>query len=317
MTLSPSPPCGAAGAVCTEDGRTFTAALATRIQGPPGLAVADAEVEEAANASLAFAVTLSRAPSGTVTVDYATSDGTATAGSDYTATSGTLTFAAGETAKTVSVPVLNDAHDEGSETLTLTLTLSNPSGAYLEDGTATGTINNSDLMPQAWLARFGRTVADQVMEAVEGRVTATRTPGTALTVAGQAFGSDAAADPEEMREAEARLERLATWFRGGDDEESAGLFETRAVTGREVLAGTSFALTEGTAESGLAGLWGRGAVTRFDGREGDLTLDGEVESALLGADWARGRWAAGLALGHRNEPTERSPIVLFGAWVAR
>ena len=306
VTLSPSPACGATGAVCTEDGRTFTTALATRIQGPPGLAVADAEVQEAANASLAFAVTLSRAPSGTVTVDYATSDGTATAGSDYTATSGSLTFAAGETAKTVSVPVLNDAHDEGSETLTLTL--SNPSGAYLEDGTATGTINNSDLMPQAWLARFGRTVADQVMEAVEGRVTATRTPGTSLTVAGQAFGSDAAADPEEMREAEARLERLATWFRGGDDEESAGLFETRAVTGREVLAGTSFALTEGTAESGLAGLWGRGAVTRFDGREGDLTLDGEVESVLLGADWARGRWAAGLALGHSQaEGGYRSP----------
>ena len=306
VTLSPSPPCGATGAVCTEDGRTFTTALATQIQGPPGLTVADAEVQEAANATLAFAVTLSRAPSGTVTVDYATSDGTATAGSDYTATSGTLAFAAGETEKTVSVPVLDDAHDEGSETLTLTL--SNPSGAYLADGTATGTINNSDLMPQAWLARFGRTVADQVMEAVEGRVTAARTPGTALTVAGQAFGSDAAADPEEMREAEARLERLATWFRGGDDEESAGLFETRAVTGREVLAGTSFALTEGTAESGLAGLWGRGAVTRFDGREGDLTLDGEVESVLLGADWARGRWAAGLALGHSQaEGGYRSP----------
>ena len=80
VTLSPSPPCGATGAVCTEDGRTFTTALATQIQGPPGLAVADAEVEEAASASLAFAVTLSRAPSGTVTVDYATSDGTATAG---------------------------------------------------------------------------------------------------------------------------------------------------------------------------------------------------------------------------------------------
>ena len=306
VTLSPSPACGATGAVCTEDGRTFTAALATRIQGPPGLAVADAEVEEAANATLAFAVTLSRPPSGTVTVDFATSDGTATAGSDYTATSGTLAFAAGETAKTVSVPVLDDDHDEGSETLTLTL--SNPSGAYLADGTATGTITNTDHMPQAWIARFGRTVADQVMEAVEGRVTATRTPGTALTVAGQAFGSDAAADPEEMREAEARLERLATWFQGGDDEESAGLFETRAVTGREVLAGTSFALTEGTAESGLAGLWGRGAVTRFDGREGDLTLDGEVESVLLGADWARGRWAAGLALGHsRAEGGYRSP----------
>ena len=145
MTLSPSPACGETGAVCTEDGRTFTTAIATRIQGPPGLAVADAEVQEAANATLAFAVTLSRAPSGTVTVDYATGDGTAEAGSDYTATSGTLTFASGETGKTVSVPVLDDAHDEGSETLTLTL--SNPSGAYIEDGEATGTINNTDPMP--------------------------------------------------------------------------------------------------------------------------------------------------------------------------
>ena len=136
--------------------------------GPPGLTVADAEVEEAANATLAFAVTLSRAPSGTVTVDYATSDGTAAAGSDYTATSGTLTFAAGETEKTVSVPVLDDAHDEGSETLTLTL--SNPSGAYLADGSATGTINNTDPMPLAWMVRFGRTVGSQVVDALGQRL---------------------------------------------------------------------------------------------------------------------------------------------------
>ena len=66
-------------------------------------------------------VSRSRAAAEAVTVDYATSDGTATAtaGSDYTATSGTPSFAAGETAKTVSVPVLGDAHDEGTETLTL------------------------------------------------------------------------------------------------------------------------------------------------------------------------------------------------------
>ena len=69
VTLSPSPPCGAAGAVCTEDGRTYTTALATQIQGPPGLTVADAEVEEGPNAVLSFSVTLSRAPSSTVTVD--------------------------------------------------------------------------------------------------------------------------------------------------------------------------------------------------------------------------------------------------------
>ena len=100
--------------------------------GAPTLAVVDARVHEAADATLDFAVSLSRAASGTVTVDYATSDGSATAGADYTAASGTLTFAAGETEKTVSVPVLDDSIDEGEETFTLRL--SNATGAHIADG---------------------------------------------------------------------------------------------------------------------------------------------------------------------------------------
>ena len=80
----------------------------------------------------------------TVTVDYATADGTATEGSDYTSTSGTLTFDAGETSKTVSVPVLDDTVEDSGETFTLTL--SNPSGgeAQLGDASATGTIDNDE-----------------------------------------------------------------------------------------------------------------------------------------------------------------------------
>ena len=60
-------------------------------------------------------------------------------------------------------------------------------------------------------------------------------------------------------------------------------------TARDLLTGTSFALTgeAGGAGSGTVSLWGRGAVSRFDGREGDLTLSGEVTSAMLGADWMR------------------------------
>ena len=295
VTLSPSPACGETGAVCTQDGRTFTTALATRIHGPPALSVADAEAQEGPNAVLAFAVTLDRTPSGTVTVDYATSDGTATAGSDYTATSGTVTFAAGEMEKTVSVPVLDDAHDEGSESLTLTL--SNPSGAHVVDGSATGTINNSDYMPRAWLARFGRTVADQVLDAVQGRMTASRVAGTELSLAGRRIGGAGASDALETRGSGARWEAPAHWL-WDEEEDGSEAFGSRQVTGREFLTGSSFALTGGTAEDGYGALWGRGAVSRFNGREGDRTLDGEVASAMFGADWTRDGAAAGLALVH-------------------
>ena len=316
VTLSPSPPCGAAGAVCTEDGRTFTTALATRIQGPPGLAVADAEVEEAAGATLAFAVTLSRAPSGTVTVGYATSDGTATAGSDYTATSGTLTFAAGETAKTVPVPVLDDNHDEGSETLTLTL--SNPSGAYLADGTATGTITNTDHMPQAWIARFGRTVADQVLDAVEERLRSGGTAGMSVSLGGQTIGGaglNAKSDEESGAASDgtsaslfgataadagetARVKALSDWLSQETDEKDRSNGWSRTMTGRELLMGSSFSLAAQTDGGGFAGLWGRMAQTSFAGREGSLSLDGDVTTGLLGADYASGRWMTGLVLSH-------------------
>ena len=109
------------------------------------LSVADAEASEEDDTAVEFVVTLAPASSDTVTVDYATSDGTAAAGSDYTATSGTLTFAAGDTTKTVSVPIADDTVDDGGETFTLTL--SNASGAGLGDAEATGTILNAETRP--------------------------------------------------------------------------------------------------------------------------------------------------------------------------
>ena len=111
----------------------------------PAVSVADARVTEADGVTLEFTATLDRAAVADATVDYATADGTARAGEDYTATSGTLTFAAGETSKTIRVPVLDDAYDEGEETLSLTL--SNPAGLRIADGEATGTIVNTDPLP--------------------------------------------------------------------------------------------------------------------------------------------------------------------------
>ncbi|MDE2676430.1 MAG: hypothetical protein OXI76_00835 [Gemmatimonadota bacterium] len=109
------------------------------------LSVADADATEGDDATLDFVVTLDPVATTSVTVDYATSDGSATAGADYTSTNGTLTFAIGDATKTVLVPIADDASDEENETLSLTL--SNPTNATLSDATATGTINDNDEAP--------------------------------------------------------------------------------------------------------------------------------------------------------------------------
>ena len=113
----------------------------------PALSIADLSVAEGdgEHAHFMFTVTLDKAAAGPVTVAYSTADGTATAGSDYVATNGTLTFAAGETSKTMHVDISGDTVLEGNETFAVTL--SNASGASIADATAVGTIVNDDRAP--------------------------------------------------------------------------------------------------------------------------------------------------------------------------
>ena len=117
----------------------------------PHLSVEDAEAHEA-DGEMEFTVRLEPHGLGIVTVDYATRDGSgdkgAVAGLDYTETSGTLRFNPLETERTVSVPIMDDAHEDDGETFTLTL--SNPDGARFrgDDDEATGTIRNSDPEPE-------------------------------------------------------------------------------------------------------------------------------------------------------------------------
>ena len=338
LSLVPTTDCDTAPGVCDASGRTLSGPLSLTVAGPPTLSVADAAVDEAEGATLDFQVTLSEALDSAVTVAYATSDNTAAAGSDYTAVSGTLTFAAGETQKTVSVAVLDDAHDEGSETLTLTLSDPSPARVKLEDAQATGTIRNTDAMPKAWTARFGRTVAEQVLDTVEGRIRAPRLPGAQASLAGRRIGwrpdsagTLAAGDglPPVGADRSAALSSgtqdqaagVSDWLRGSagsravpgspSGAERAG--SLRTIAAHDLLLGSSFDVT---AEAGGPGsgrgtvsVWGRGAVSRFDGREDELNVDGEVTSTMLGADWSwgpgsgsgtsgAGRTLAGLIVGH-------------------
>ncbi|MBV9469462.1 MAG: CSLREA domain-containing protein, partial [Abitibacteriaceae bacterium] len=113
----------------------------------PSLAVNDVTVAEGNSGptNAVFTVSLSAASGQTVTVDYATADGTATAGSDYQSRSGTLTFAPGETSKTVAVIVNGDTLNEPDETFTLVL--SDPTHATIADNQGVGTITNDDSPP--------------------------------------------------------------------------------------------------------------------------------------------------------------------------
>ena len=235
-----------------------------------GLRVHETSTTEAPGAKLVFRVSLSPRSDSPVTVEYRTGDDpanepNATAGEDYVATDGTLTFQPGETLKTVEVEVLADDHDEGHETMRLIL--SNAQGARIDKASALGVIKNDGPIPKAWLARFGRTVADQVLGAVEGRMRSVHKPGVEITVAGRRIGSRSGGKP--------------------------GPAPTRDLRG-----GTFFAATAEAGRRGYVSVWGRGAVTRFDGREGDLTLDGGVTSGMIGLDWSSvsgsGAWTAGL-----------------------
>lgn len=111
---------------------------------PPGLSVSDESIAEgnSGTTNLNFDVTIAPPSTKTVTVQYSTSDIKAKAGIDYIPTSGSLTFAPGETLKTVSVPIIGDTIIEGNDTFFVNLT--NSTGADITDSKGLGTILNDD-----------------------------------------------------------------------------------------------------------------------------------------------------------------------------
>ena len=257
------------------------------------ISVTDAAAQEAEGAELVFKVRLNKAltDSGrTVKVNYATRNGTATAGNDYVATADTLSFAAGDTEKTVKVTVLDDNHDEASETMNLVLSLaadSRQDGVGFANTAGTGTITNSDPMPRAWLTRFGRTVSQQVVDVLQGRFsTRPSAPGLALTVAGEEL-----TDAGPLAENQQVLSKLLGFEKVGAP---------------QLVEGSSFSFSPqatATAAGGAGGpgrfsLWGQGALASFRGEEDSVSLEGDVSTALVAAEWRTERWQAGAVLSH-------------------
>ena len=159
--------------------------------------------------------------------------------------------------------VYNDNHDEDPETLEVAL--SNPTGgAAIGDGVAVGTIVNDGPMPAAWLARFGRTAAEQALDGIAGRIAASRSAAVQGTIAGQALNfrsgtpdaSGGAANDNaapggvgltgNMSLAQSDAARTFGASAGGSGsglDRGVGLGESRTVTAHELLLGSSFTAT--------------------------------------------------------------------------
>ena len=296
----------------------------------PALSVADMTVPESSEfagetVSLRYLPVRLSGPSGrevTVRVDTRPSTPvSARAREDYWPVRGrTVTFRAGQTQAQVPFLIYDDSHDEGAETFEFVL--SDAKGATIGAGVAVVTITNDDPMPAAWLSRFGRTVAEQALDGIAGRMAAPRTPGMQGALAGQAvgFGPTDSGQPAAGAtlgtapangEATPAMAEIARSFGDGSAHDTAGpglgaggtgfgqtpAQQSRTMTARDALLGSSFSLTgEKDGSGGSMAFWGRAAQARFDGREGTFSLDGTATTAMLGADYARGRWLIGLAL---------------------
>ena len=266
-----------------------------------------------------FTISANPAPASALTVTLTVADD---ANSDFLAQADegekTVTIAGGETSATLTVPTQDDSQDETDGSVTATLqadtgyTLASPSTATVavsdNDPTPAPVVTpGAQADPAAWLARFGRMVAGQALGGITGRMAAARRAGFAGNIGGQAlgFGPDptagAGAAPESADVFEgggsvnaARLP-LSDMDRMFGPERAAGA--PRTLTGRDLMLGSRFTLTgERDATGGSLAFWGQAAQSGFDGREGRVSLDGEATTAMLGADYARDRWLAGMAL---------------------
>ncbi|HXH95035.1 MAG TPA: Calx-beta domain-containing protein [Thermoanaerobaculia bacterium] len=127
----------------------------------PGISISDVTASEgnSGTTNFNFAVSLTASSASTITVNYATADGTATAPSDYTAKSGVVTFAPGQTSQSVTIAVNGDTLFEPNETFFVNLT--SPANAVIIDSQGQGTINNDDVVGSADLSilKTGATTA--------------------------------------------------------------------------------------------------------------------------------------------------------------
>ena len=256
----------------------------------PAISIADDRVTE--GATLEFTVTLSQESSDTVTVDWETREGTADEDVDYVGDSGILSFAPGDTVMSVRVATIDDDHNDDAETVSVVL--SNASGATIADGTGVGVIDNHDLLPGNWIGRFGQAVGEQVVNTVQARMRPHRPQGFSGRAGGHSFRSEDLPSNEEENDIVGR-EAFETVLKTGPSKLHRYSIKDPVVVPVYVPRDMSFELAGETPDGGgTVSLWGQGSLSGF--RDADV-IDGEASTFMLGIDQQRGAWLTGIMAG--------------------
>ena len=235
-----------------------------------------------------FRVRLSKKYDDYVCYDFETiSGGTATEGRDYLKIPrATYWMQSGKRVDKPFVRIIDDSINDNGETVKVKISnarlCNDPSQTLsITRAEATGTINNSDPMPLAWMVRFGRTVGSQVVDALGQRLDGAT--ASHVTVGGINLTGEPGAVPEAPSDDPFGL---PDWATRTQREESA-----QSLTANELLLRSAFHLSSGGGQGGGAAYtaWGQVARSGFDAEVDDVTMDADVTSGLIGfdAEWER------------------------------
>ena len=251
------------------------AASVTVVDDDPGLMVSADSLSIEAGGSASYTMALATEPMGEVTVSISGGEG-----SGVTVAPTHLTFSEGNWERPQSVGI---RAAETSPALAAPVTLSHTASGGNYGGLTADVVVNvaADAVAKeakkAWHLRLGRTISHQVVDALQDRLAARPATGLQVTVAGEAI-----TDAPPLVENQGILSKALG-------------FET--VSPEALVEGSSFSFAPaGEASRPQVALWGQGAFSSFRGEQEDISLDGEVTTLLLGADWTGRRWQAGAAV---------------------
>ena len=263
---------------------------------------------------LRFTVKLSRALDEYVCYDFETlTTGDATPGTDYLAQPKVdFWMDKGEVRQRPVIRLLNDSVDDAGETVKVQISnarlCDDPSKTInIARAQATGTIRNSDPIPQAFLGRLGRTAAVQVVEQVEERLQAPRESGLQARLAGQEIRRGMERDVAvgllnqlgNLAHSNAPMtDETGPATRAVGDPDWGNFLQTGIGMG-DVLTGSALEMNQ-PMRRGVLSFWSNGSRSHFGGREGTLSVNGSASAMMFGFDYARGPLMTGLTLAHNR-----------------